>query len=154
MAADCLTTCLLDCELYDSCSFEEFQQVFPRKFRDHSDVKGLYRTFRRQRKIIRETVRRNIERRYGDNMKMFDSRGKTTNLQSIDTAIEELENMEMDLQQEYDECTEETNKLKQEIDGFSAMVATNLGHFKNMAKKCDYQTLEKVVSILEETPSE
>ncbi|XP_022782527.1 uncharacterized protein LOC111323420 [Stylophora pistillata] len=55
-----LTEALINPQIYNSYSMEQFKQLFPRKYRDHKDVKVLYEAYQRKRIQTRDRVQMNV----------------------------------------------------------------------------------------------
>ncbi|XP_027044834.1 uncharacterized protein LOC113672704 isoform X1 [Pocillopora damicornis] len=55
-----LTEALINAQIHNSYTMDEFKELFPRKYRDHKDVKVLYEAYQRKRKQTRDRVRKNI----------------------------------------------------------------------------------------------
>ncbi|CAH3178304.1 unnamed protein product [Porites lobata] len=55
-----LTDSLLSEEVSNSYTLDEFKDFFPRKYRDHQDVKVLYEAYQTKRKLIRDRVVMNV----------------------------------------------------------------------------------------------
>ncbi|CAB4021272.1 Hypothetical predicted protein [Paramuricea clavata] len=58
---DIVSGFLLDRDIRDVCTLNEMRSNFPLKYRTHDDIAVLYESFVMKRKLIKDTVRRNIE---------------------------------------------------------------------------------------------
>lgn len=55
---------LLNPEIKDDCSLDEFKSYFPSRYRSHDDVKHLHGAFITKKNMIKEAVRQHIEEFY------------------------------------------------------------------------------------------
>ncbi|KAL9985987.1 hypothetical protein ACROYT_G000040 [Oculina patagonica] len=55
-----LTDALINNQVHNTYTMDEFKELFPRKYRDHRDVKLLYEAYQTKRKQIRDRVLMNI----------------------------------------------------------------------------------------------
>ncbi|XP_031569093.1 uncharacterized protein LOC116303652 isoform X2 [Actinia tenebrosa] len=60
--AEFLSEFLLSAEVSNAYTLDEFKELFPLKFRDHEDVKQLYKAFQSKRKKLKAVIKRNIAR--------------------------------------------------------------------------------------------
>ncbi|XP_078367663.1 uncharacterized protein LOC144651588 [Oculina patagonica] len=100
-----LTDALINNQVHNTYTMDEFKELFPRKYRDHRDVKLLYEAYQTKRKQIRDRVLMNI-RQHCRHPQQQD--GEVTDSKCEDD-IAELEEREQILQ-------EEINSMQQDID--------------------------------------
>jgi len=58
---DLLSSFLVGNELHDSVTFQQFANFFPSAYKNHPDIKSLYRAYLDSRHHVRNKVRRNID---------------------------------------------------------------------------------------------
>ena len=61
---DTVSAFLLNRDIRDVCTLNEMRSNFPSKYRTHDDINVLYESFVAKRKLIKDTVRKNIEEFY------------------------------------------------------------------------------------------
>ncbi|XP_070542217.1 uncharacterized protein [Ptychodera flava] len=147
MAADIVRSFLLNDDIHDWFTFEEFQNLFPSNCRDHQDVRLLYHAFNRQRRRLLQNITGHIETRYGENMQALELSLRSSQVKSIDDAIQHLSDIEDDLQEELDETQEEIKEMKGGLECFDKIIST-IQKFDKLTKNLDHETLQDVSKLV------
>ncbi|XP_071794172.1 uncharacterized protein [Asterias amurensis] len=101
-------------------SFPEFQELFPPKYRDHPDARLLYRAFQRQRRVLREKVAKDIQRRYKRDLNLHIGNASLPNHsgmenQSLEQAVSFFESKEAEVEADLKATRKEIGSLEQDI---------------------------------------
>ncbi|KAJ7339659.1 hypothetical protein OS493_006066 [Desmophyllum pertusum] len=105
------TDALITAQAHNSYTMDEFKELFPRKYRDHRDVKLLYEAYQTKRKQTRDRVFTNIrlhcrQREHQD--------GEVTDSKCEDD-ITELEEREQILQEEITSMQQDIDKVQEKV---------------------------------------
>ncbi|XP_038079128.1 uncharacterized protein LOC119746319 [Patiria miniata] len=103
-------------------TFPQFQELFPPKYRDHPDARLLYRAFQRQRRIVREKVAKDIQRRYKQGLhgSMSMQGSRTTENQSLEETVHFLEDKQAEVEEELKATRQEIGTLEEAIHSLSS----------------------------------
>ncbi|XP_020615215.1 uncharacterized protein LOC110053333 [Orbicella faveolata] len=106
-----LTDALINSQVLNSYTMDEFKELFPRKYRDLQDVKLLYEAYQTKRKQIKDRVLMNIRshcrQRAQQDCEVTDSK--------YEADISELEEREQMLQEEIKTMQQDIDKVQEKM---------------------------------------
>ncbi|XP_001637824.2 uncharacterized protein LOC5517824 [Nematostella vectensis] len=111
---------LLCPEVCNTYTLNEFREHFPKQFRDHEDVKILYRSFQLKRKKIKALVRRNIKqhcaskRREMENSRRLDitTQSNQNEKKVLEKSLESINKEITDVELDFQRCARIIDKTK------------------------------------------